>query len=246
MTIFYKVWLFHNSIRSDCLWCELFVCLLVINLTNLVLLQILLFLHTLTLHSLLSHFFSREALIYQHSLTIVTMIIEIAGLPLYLCIPLFIPFPQQSVEKGQCWRTVECDNQENQMVVLVFVYVWWWWWEFDKIPVTLSERLKTFFYFRSWRGQMHREELMWKHCKWKLIGSGKEGETVNLGPNGCKNKWICANSEVVSWLPKQMRYCKDMLGVDEEFDVCNFSCWHLDDFVNIFDRINQILWWIFI
>ena len=116
------------------------------------------------------------------------------------------------------------------------------WWEFDKIPVTLSERLKTFFYFRSWRGQMHREKLTWKHCKWKLIGSGKEGETVNLlGPNGCKNKWTCANSEVVSWLPKQMRYCKDMLGVDEEFDVCNFSWWHLGNFVNIFDkRINQI------
>ena len=84
------------------------------------------------------------------------------------------------------------------------------WLEFDKIPVTLSVRLETFFYFRSWRGQMHREKLTWKHCKWKLIGSGKEGETVNLlGPNGCKNKWICANSEVVSWLPKQMRYCKN-------------------------------------
>ena len=79
----------------------------------------------LTLHSFLSHFSSREALIYQHSLTIVTMIIEIAGLPLYLCITLFIPFPQQSVEKGQCWRTVECDNQEKQMVVLVFVFGWW-------------------------------------------------------------------------------------------------------------------------
>ena len=115
------------------------------------------------------------------------------------------------------------------------------WWEFHKIPVTLPVRLKTFFYFRSWRGQMHREKLTWKHCKWKLIGSGKEGETVNLGPNGCKNKWICANGEVVSWLPKQIRYCKDMLGVDEEFDVCNFSCWHLDNFVNIFDkRINQV------
>ena len=115
------------------------------------------------------------------------------------------------------------------------------WWEFHKIPVTLPVRLKTFFYFRSWRGQMHREKLTWKHCKWKLIGSGKEGETVNLGPNGCKNKWTCANSEVVSWLPKQIRYCKDMLGVDEEFDVCNFSCWHLDNFVNIFNkRINQV------
>ena len=89
---------------------------------------------------------------------------------------------------------------------------------------------------------MHREKLTWKHCKWKLIGSGKEGETVNLlGPNGCKNKWICANSEVVSWLLKQMRYCKDILRVDEEFDVCNFSWWHLGNFVNIFDkRINQI------
>ena len=55
----------------------------------------------LTLHSFLSHFSSREALIYQHSLTIVTMIIEIACLPLYLCnfVPLRYTFFPVSLKK---------------------------------------------------------------------------------------------------------------------------------------------------